>query len=100
VRARLDERLDRGDVDQDGIARSLGMSTRSLQRALKDLGTSFTAQLDEARREKALDLVRRRDLALQEIAFLLGYGEPRHFYRSFRRWTGTTPGEYRRARIR
>ncbi|WP_433936212.1 AraC family transcriptional regulator ligand-binding domain-containing protein [Sorangium cellulosum] len=96
VRARIDERLDRGDVDQDGIARSLGMSTRSLQRALKDLGTSFTAQLDEVRRSKALDLVRRRDLALQEIAFLLGYGEPRHFYRSFRRWTGTTPGEYRR----
>ncbi|XYI01922.1 AraC family transcriptional regulator ligand-binding domain-containing protein [Sorangium sp. So ce1128] len=96
VRARIDERLDRGDVDQEGIARSLGMSTRSLQRALKDLGTSFTAQLDEARRGKALDLIRRRDLALQEIAFLLGYVETRHFYRSFRRWTGTTPGEYRR----
>ncbi|WP_437537061.1 AraC family transcriptional regulator [Sorangium sp. So ce726] len=100
VRARIDERLDHGDVDQEGIARSLGMSTRSLQRALKDIGTSFTAQLDEARREKALDLVHRPDLALQEIAFLLGYGEPRHFYRSFRRWTGTTPGEYRRARVR
>lgn len=97
VRARIDERLDRGDVVQEAIARSLGMSTRSLQRALKDLGTSFTAQLDEVRRRKALDLVRRRDLALQEIAFLLGYGEPRNFYRSFRRWTGTTPGEYRRA---
>ncbi|KYG02036.1 hypothetical protein BE18_44415 [Sorangium cellulosum] len=76
------------------------MSTRSLQRALKDLGTSFTAQLDEARRGKAIELLRRRDLALQEIAFLLGYGEPRHFYRSFRRWTGTTPGEYRRTRVR
>lgn len=100
VRARIDERLDRGDVDQERIARSLGMSTRSLQRALKDLGTSFTAQLDEVRRGKALDLLRRRDLALQEIAFLLGYGEPRHFYRSFRRWTGTTPGEYRRPRAR
>ncbi|WP_437737216.1 AraC family transcriptional regulator [Sorangium sp. So ce1335] len=100
VRARIDERLDGGDVDQEGVARSLGMSTRSLQRALKDLGTSFTAQLDEVRRRKALDLVRRRDLALQEIAFLLGYGEPRHFYRSFRRWTGTTPGEYRRTSAR
>ncbi|XXX81228.1 AraC family transcriptional regulator [Sorangium sp. So ce134] len=100
VRALIDERLDRGDVDQERIARALGMSTRSLQRALKDLGTSFTAQLDEARRGKALDLLRRRDLALQEIAFLLGYGEPRHFYRSFRRWTGTTPGEYRRAHAR
>jgi AraC-like DNA-binding protein len=100
VRASIDERLERGAVDQPRIARSLGMSTRSLQRALKDLGTSFTAQLDEVRRGKALDLLRRRDLALQEIAFLLGYGEPRHFYRSFRRWTGTTPGEYRRTRVR
>ncbi|AGP36306.1 AraC family transcriptional regulator [Sorangium cellulosum] len=100
VRALIGERLDRGEVDQARIARALGMSTRSLQRALKDLGTSFTAQLDEARRGKALDLLRRRDLALQEVAFLLGYGEPRHFYRSFRRWTGTTPGEYRRTRVR
>ncbi|WP_437491478.1 AraC family transcriptional regulator ligand-binding domain-containing protein [Sorangium sp. So ce1014] len=100
VRARIDERLDRGDVDQERIARSLGMSTRSLQRALRGLGTSFTAQLDEARRGKALDLLGRRDLALQEIALRLGYGEPRHFYRSFRRWTGTTPGEYRRTRVR
>ncbi|WP_437615199.1 AraC family transcriptional regulator [Sorangium sp. So ce834] len=100
VRALIGERLDRGEVDQARIARALGMSTRSLQRALKDLGTSFTAQLDEARRGKAIELLRRRDLALQEIAFLLGYGEPRHFYRSFRRWTGTTPGEYRRTRVR
>lgn len=100
VRARIGERLDRGEVDQEGIARSLGMSTRSLQRALKEAGTSFSAQLDEVRRDRAIELLGRRDLALQEIAFLLGYGEPRHFYRSFRRWTGTTPGDYRRTHLR
>jgi AraC-like DNA-binding protein len=100
VRARIGERLDRGEVDQEGIARSLGMSTRSLQRALKDAGTSFSAQLDAVRRERAIDLLGRRELALQEVAFLLGYGEPRHFYRSFRRWTGTTPGGYRRTHLR
>ncbi|WP_437679161.1 AraC family transcriptional regulator ligand-binding domain-containing protein [Sorangium sp. So ce131] len=100
VRARIDERIARGEVDQEQIARALGMSTRSLQRALKELGTSFTAQLDEVRRTRALELVRRRDVTLQEIAFLLGYGEPRHFYRSFRRWTGSTPGEYRRVHVR
>lgn len=41
-------------------------------------------------------LLESRDLAVYEVAFLLGYGEPSTFPRAFRRWHGVAPNEYRR----
>ena len=39
-------------------------------------------------------------LAVFEVAFLLGYSEPSAFNRAFRRWTGSTPSEFRRSQAR
>jgi AraC-like DNA-binding protein len=36
-------------------------------------------------------------LAVFEVAYLLGFSEPSAFNRAFRRWTGETPRDYRRA---
>lgn len=96
VRRAIDERLLVGEVDQRDIAKALGMSVRSLQRALREAGTSFSAERDRVRRERAEVLLRRPELSAGEVAFMLGYQDPRAFYRSFRRWTGRTPTEFRR----
>lgn len=96
VREQIDAGLLAGRFDQPAVARELGMSTRSLQRGLKDLGTSFSAELETARRERAETLLRRSELSVAEVAFMLGYADPRPFYRSFRRWTGQTPQQFRR----
>lgn len=95
VRGELLRRLERGDLDQESVAHALGMSPRSLQRGLKALGTTYSAQLDEVRRTRALGLLRKTEATVQEVAFLLGYAEPATFFRSFRRWTGLTPTAYR-----
>ncbi len=103
--APLDERARRairaaltgGEVTATDIARTLGTSTRSLQRALQEKGTSLSHEVDLARKERALVLLRRPELTVAEIAFMLGYAEARVFLRSFRRWTGKTPTELRRA---
>ncbi len=95
LRSELSGRLEHGDLDQDSVARALGMSARSLQRGLKALGTTYSAQLDEVRRTRALGLLRKTEATVQEVAFLLGYAEPATFFRSFRRWTGQTPTAYR-----
>ncbi|MCX4242246.1 AraC family transcriptional regulator [Paraliomyxa miuraensis] len=97
VRAVIDANLLAGKSDQAHVAHVLGMSTRSLQRGLKARGTSFAGQLEEVRRSRAQQLLRRPELSVAEVAFMLGYGNPRAFHRSFRRWTGQTPSEYRRA---
>ncbi|HUJ57806.1 MAG TPA: AraC family transcriptional regulator [Kofleriaceae bacterium] len=84
--------------DDDGIepvARRLGLTARSLQRRLKDEGTSFQAVRDATRRELARRYLDDR-LSIAEISFLLGFSEPSAFFRAFKRWTGLTPIEARR----
>jgi len=77
-------------------ADTLGISMRALQRRLSDESTTFATVLSELRREVAMGLIRHREIAVCEIAYLLGYSEPSTFHRAFRRWTGTSPREYRR----
>jgi AraC-like DNA-binding protein len=75
------------------------MGSRSLQRRLKEEGTSFMTVLDELRHETAVQLLHDRHIAVYEIAFLLGYFDPSTFFRAFRRWEGESPHEYRRSRF-
>lgn len=96
VRETIDAGLLAGEADQTNVARALGLSARSLQRGLQALGTSFSEQLDAVRRARALELLRQPQVSVREVAFMLGYADPRAFYRSFRRWTGLTPAEHRR----
>jgi AraC-like DNA-binding protein len=80
------------------IARQLHISPRTLGRKLEHEGTNFKELLDDLRRRLALSYVGGHDLGLAEIAFLLGFSQSAAFHRAFKRWTGVTPLEYRRAR--
>lgn len=97
LRAELRRELARG-TSKTAVARTLGMSSRTLARRLHEAGTSYTKVLDETRRRLALDLLADPRLAVYELAFLLGYSEPSTFHRAFRRWTGESPDAWRRAR--
>jgi AraC-like DNA-binding protein len=77
-------------------ARQLGMTSRTLQRRLRDEGTSFHAVLDDVRRDVALTQMRARRQSIDELAFVLGFEKSSSFHRAFKRWTGQTPGEFRR----
>jgi len=87
--------LPSGNVSDDAVARKVNMSVRSLQRSLKQEETTFGTLLDNVRRELAEDYVRDPNLALTEIAFILGFSEQSAFARAFKRWTGITPGQFR-----
>ncbi|MEE2897095.1 MAG: AraC family transcriptional regulator [Gemmatimonadota bacterium] len=87
----------RGDgVTAESIAKTLGMSPRTLRRRLEGEGTSFQDLRDAVRKERAVEHIRETELAISEIAYLLGFGETSAFHRAFRRWTGKTPAQYRR----
>jgi AraC-like DNA-binding protein len=79
------------------IAKQLGTSDRTLQRRLGELDTSHAKLLDEARSELATRYLGERDIAIAEVAFLLGFADVPSFHRAFRRWTNCTPGEHRRS---
>ena len=68
----------------------------TLQRRLRDNGTQFAALLDQTRQNLALKRLQEGRLMITEIAFELGYADLPSFNRAFKRWTGTTPGAYRR----
>lgn len=90
----LREALPQGILNVTASARRMALSRRTLQRKLKEQGTSYRAVLDEVRRELAIGLMAERARGINEIAFLLGFAEPTSFYRAFKRWTGQTPQEY------
>jgi len=77
-------------------ARKLEVSERTLQRQLERRGLRFQGVLDDTREMLARDHLRNHSLRIADVAILLGYSEQSAFDRAFRRWTGTTPGEFRR----
>jgi AraC-like DNA-binding protein len=79
----------------EDVARLLGMSARSLQRRLREEGTSFQEVVDTTRKALAVEQMRKSRLQAEELAFILGFSHMNSFYRAFRRWTGMTPIEYR-----
>ena len=79
-------------------ATALGMGPRTLQRRLLQRGLTFSQLTDEVRISEARRLLETSDLALAQIAFMLGYSQPSAFHRTFRRLSGTTPTQYRNSR--
>jgi AraC-like DNA-binding protein len=96
VRIRIKEELNGGDASLDRVAEQLGMSGRTLQRKLKDHGTSHQELLDQMRKDLAMRYLEEPDMAICEVAYLLGFSESSALHRAFKRWTGTTPSDYRR----
>ena len=71
------------------------VSVRSLQRRLAEEGLTFSQLVDEVRLEMAVPQLRDRGIRITDVAFGLGYSNPAHFTRAFRRWAGVAPSEYR-----
>lgn len=79
----------------DTLCAALGVSAPTLRRKLKAEGTSFQKIKDGCRCEAAKVSLQRSDAAISEVARQLGFTDPSAFHRSFKKWTGQTPGEFR-----
>jgi AraC-like DNA-binding protein len=87
--------LPHGKARADEIARRLGMSPRTLARRLAAEGLTFAGVFHELRADLARRYLEDDDLAISQIAWLLGYQEVSAFTHAFKRWTGKTPREAR-----
>ncbi len=88
-----------GVPDLRALARRLAVGERTLQRRLAAEGTTLQGLVEDARRELATRLLSDPRLSATEVAFLTGFSDASAFWRAFRRWTGTTPADFRRRRI-
>ncbi|MFC3615617.1 helix-turn-helix domain-containing protein [Lutimaribacter marinistellae] len=80
----------------DRVAAAAGISGRTLRRALRQNGTSFSDVVERTRAQIAVDRVRNdTDVSLGSIAADLGYANQATLSRAVRRWTGQTPRSLR-----
>jgi AraC-like DNA-binding protein len=86
VRARLAD-----GASMAAVAKALALSDRSLQRRLKEAGTSYRQLVDEVRREVVLEQLRTTDTSVEAIALAAGFTDASSLHRAFTRWTGKTP---------
>jgi AraC-like DNA-binding protein len=95
VRRAIQDRLTGHRPSIDAISQTLHMSPRTLQRRLKESGSSFQRVLDEARHQMARYYLSNSALELNEAAYLLGFEDPNSFGRAFRSWEGVPPSDWR-----
>jgi AraC-like DNA-binding protein len=94
VRAAISRSLH--DAEQPSLAtmaRALRCSSRTLQRRLLELGTSYREVLDGVRRELAERLLSEGGRSVTEVAFLTGFEDVSGFRRRYRGWTGRSPSQ-------
>ncbi|MFK7948266.1 MAG: AraC family transcriptional regulator ligand-binding domain-containing protein [Saprospiraceae bacterium] len=77
------------------VAANLNLSVRTLQRRLKSEQKTYKSVLDNLKQQFAMDYIKNPQLTVSEIAYLLDYSEVSAFSRSFKRWTGKTPNQFR-----
>jgi AraC-like DNA-binding protein len=84
------------EINQQTIAAQLKLSSKTLQRRLKAENITFKQLVDQVRLTKTQQLLTKTTESLTNISALLGFSEPRSFFRWFQKHTDTTPGQYRK----
>lgn len=95
VRRTIQDRLTGHRPPVETIALALHMSPRTLQRRLREAGSSYQRVLDEARHAMARYYLSNSSVELNEAAYLLGFENPNSFGRAFRNWEGIPPSDWR-----
>ena len=85
--------------ERDDLAVVLHMSNSTLQRRLQAEGTHYQSLRDDLRRDMAIDLLSRGDMTVTHVAAATGFQETSAFHRAFKKWTGVSPGAYRRGHL-
>lgn len=88
--------LPNGQPMIDDVARDLGMSSRTLRRRMADQGLIYKEIVEDVRHKLARRYLSDKRINLKQVAYLLGYSDRAAFNHAFRRWTGSSPSDYRR----
>ncbi|MDX1682098.1 MAG: AraC family transcriptional regulator [Phycisphaeraceae bacterium] len=96
ARRRLEQRLDE-DVPIPELARAAGVTPNYLHRLFHDhIGETPVRYRQRRRIDRARRLLQTTDRSITDIALSIGFGSSQYFATVFRRFTGTSPTQYRR----
>jgi len=96
VRRRLRQFLPGEVPDFEGLADEMNMTPATMRRRLHEEGESYQSIKDQLRRDLAISYLSHSSRSVMDIALELGFSERSAFHRAFRKWTGASPGEFRR----
>ena len=77
------------------VAQRMQVAVRTLQRRLNEQGLTYSDLVEKLRYREACRMLKRTEKPVAAIAAALGYTDPSHFSRAFRRWSGMRPSQYR-----
>jgi AraC-like DNA-binding protein len=96
IRRRLRQSLP-GDLPEfEVLAAELNMTPATLRRRLHEEGTFYQSIKDQLRRDLAIGYLSHSKRSALDIGLELGFSERSAFHRAFKKWTGASPGEFRR----
>ena len=97
VRRRLRQFAPGEAPDFESLASELNLTPATMRRRLHEEGASYQSIKDQLRRDLAIGYLSHSSRSVMDIALELGFSERSAFHRAFRKWTGASPGEFRRA---
>lgn len=86
-----------GCPDLPTMARMLHLSERTFRRRLSEEGSNYRDICAVTRREMAIDMLQNGSLTMAEIGEKLGFSDLSSFSQAFKRWTGLTATQCRKA---
>ncbi len=95
VEAEIRSQLYLGPTHVESVCNVLGISRSTLQRRLAEEGFTFQEILDRIRFELATRYLSKSDFSMSEISRMIGFMDPKSFFRAFKRKYEQTPEEYR-----
>ena len=95
IRQALQPHIDRNDLTAEVAAELCGFEKRALGRKLKAMGSTVSKEIAQLREQRAIDLLKKSELSIADIAHSVGFSDPSVFSRAFKKWTGLSPRAYR-----
>lgn len=83
------------DVRIEAFSKKLAVHKRTLQRKLSNKGLIYADILDDARKEKSLDLIVSTSACVKDISIMLGFTDRTGYHHAHKRWFGMSPQQLR-----
>jgi two-component system response regulator YesN len=85
------------NITLDEVAKIAGFSSYYLSKIFKnEFKVNYSQYLTNIRIQKAKELLRKGELSVKQISYMIGYSEPNYFARVFKKETGLSASEYQK----
>ena len=93
----IESNIDDSKLSIDAVASYLGLSRSSMFKKIKSLtGLAPVDFIKDIRLQRASQLIKNEDYKINQIAYMIGFDDPRYFSKCFKLKYGVTPSEYKK----